>query len=198
MQCSVFHVECVSEYQVDEPVVAPEIPASLLEEDSTDTETQLANRMITTWSMHTQCTDTDRRTFVMSVTLPAIPKRKKVEPPIPKYYMYSSSVNIYKIWLLRRTFSEVLHDAVQLQNFEKFLLAQDDNGTAPLDFWMAIEEFKTTMTDLRMRDAEAISLQRKYFGQDADKSISERVLGSIYHMCFNVNCRSAVSRSYHL
>ena len=84
-----FRVECVSEYQVDEPI-APESPTPLAEKDSTDMKSlssQLANRTITTWSMHTRCTDTDRRTFVMSVTLPAIPKRKKVEPPIPKYYI---------------------------------------------------------------------------------------------------------------
>lgn len=71
-----------------------------------------------------------------------------------------------------RTFSEVLYDSLQLQNFEKFLLAQDDNGAAPLDFWMTVEEFKTTMSDLRMRDIEAVSIQKKYFGPDADKSIS--------------------------
>lgn len=91
-----FHVECVSEYPIDEPV-APESLTSLAEEDSIDMETltsQLANRMITTWNMQTRCTKKERRTFVMTVTLPAIPKRKKVEPPIPKYYMYSSNVTI--------------------------------------------------------------------------------------------------------
>ena len=78
--------------------VAPESPTSLAEEeDSIDMETltsQLANRMITTWNMQTRCTKKERRTFVMTVTLPAIPKRKKVEPPIPKYYTYRSNVTI--------------------------------------------------------------------------------------------------------
>ena len=77
----------------------------------------------------------------------------------------------------------MLHDALQLQNFEKFLLAQDENGTAPLEFWMAIEEFKTTMSDLRMRDIEAASLQKKYFGPDADKSISNKCTGRAYSVC---------------
>ena len=52
------------------------------EEDGTEMETvstQLNNPMITTWSMYTQCSDTDRRTYVTSVTLPAIQKRKIVE-----------------------------------------------------------------------------------------------------------------------
>lgn len=71
-----------------------------------------------------------------------------------------------------RTFSEVLYDSYQLENFEKFLLAQDDNGAAPLEFWMAIEEFKGVMSDLRMRDKEAVSIQKKFFGPDADKSTS--------------------------
>jgi len=64
-----------------------------------------------------------------------------------------------------------------LENFEKFLLAQDENGAAPLEFWMTIEEFKTIMNDLRMRDAEAASIQKKYFGPDADKSIFDNLLG---------------------
>lgn len=73
---------------------------------------------------------------------------------------------------LCRSFSEILYDSIHLENFEKFLLAQDDNCAAPLEFWMAIEEFKTTMSDLRLRDAEAVSIQKRYFGPDADKSIS--------------------------
>ena len=71
---------------------------------------------------------------------------------------------------LCRTFSEILCDSFQLENFEKFLLAQDDNGAAPLEFWMAIEEFKTVMNDLRVRDEEAVSIHKKFFGPDADKS----------------------------
>ena len=89
VQCCVLCTECISDYQVDEPAAALERGSTLFteEEDSTDTEmlpSQPANPMITTWSMHTQCTDTDRKTYVISVTLPAIQKRKKVEPPIPK------------------------------------------------------------------------------------------------------------------
>ena len=72
-----------------------------------------------------------------------------------------------------------MHDSLQLQNFEKFLLTQDDNGAAPLDFWMVIEEFKTTMSDLRMRDIEAVSIQKKYFGPDADKSICDSHTGRV-------------------
>ena len=69
-----------------------------------------------------------------------------------------------------RTFSEILQDSVQLENFEKFLLAQDDNCSAPLEFWMTIEEFKNTMDNVRLRDMEAVTIHKNYFGPDADKS----------------------------
>ena len=83
---------------------------------------------------------------------------------------YHYSINAIHLTVFScRTFSEILHDSVQLENFEKFLLAQDENGAAPLEFWMTIEEFKTIMSDLHMRDIEAVSLQKKYFGPDADK-----------------------------
>ena len=101
-----FMIECISDYQVDEPVAAAAttttttttVESSTLvieEENGTDMEmisSQLNNPMITTWSKHTQCTNTDRRTYVTSITLPAIQKQKKAEPPIPKYYLYHSIV----------------------------------------------------------------------------------------------------------
>jgi len=80
-------------------------------------------------------------------------------------------VNTLGMLFACRTFSEILQDSVQLENFEKFLLAQDDNCSAPLEFWMAIEEFKTTMDDVRLRDMEAVTIHKNYFGPDADKSI---------------------------
>ena len=75
-----------------------------------------------------------------------------------------------------------MHDAYQLENFEKFLLAQDDNGAAPLQFWMTIEEFKTTMSDLRVRDIQAVGIQKKYFGPDADKGTVCLYGGEVWHI----------------
>ena len=83
------YLECISDDQAEETTVTSESSSLLAkEEDLVDVETessQLANPMITTWSMYTQCSDTDRKTFVTSVTLPAIQKQKKTEPQLPKY-----------------------------------------------------------------------------------------------------------------
>ena len=89
-------IECISDYQVDETPVASEGSTTLVEEDGTDMEmfsSQLADPKITTYHKQTHCSDIDRRTYVTTVTLPAIQKRKKVGPPIPKYCLLSVIVS---------------------------------------------------------------------------------------------------------
>jgi len=80
--------ECVEDYShlIDKSVSSES--STSLESDSTIAElfsAQVANPMITRFSSFTYCTKTERKTFVTSVTLPAIEKPKKTGPPIPKY-----------------------------------------------------------------------------------------------------------------
>jgi len=85
----VFYIlECVEDYShlIDESVSSEN--STSLESDSTIAElfsAQVANPMITRFSSFTYCTKTERKTFVTSITLPAIEKPKKTGPPIPKY-----------------------------------------------------------------------------------------------------------------
>ena len=94
------YLECISDNQAEEAAVTSESSTLLAkEEDLMDLETessQPANPMITTWSTYTQCSDKSRKTYVTSVTLPAIQKQKKVEPQLPKYLIaYHTSTMMF-------------------------------------------------------------------------------------------------------
>ncbi|KAJ7337078.1 regulator of G-protein signaling [Desmophyllum pertusum] len=60
-----------------------------------------------------------------------------------------------------RGFNDVLHDALQLMWFKRFL--SEKNSEAPLLFWQAVENMKTNCKDGKARQARAMIITKKYF-----------------------------------